>query len=114
MENNNIAFCGLYCSNCGKYKKGKCPGCLKNEKASWCKIRKCCLEHNYITCADCETPTPCDCKNYNNIISKFFAVVFKSDRKGSLKYIKENGSDAFISLMNERGSMVIKKTKKNQ
>ncbi len=29
----------------------KCPGCKNNEKASWCKIRQCCISKGYHTCA---------------------------------------------------------------
>lgn len=104
-----VAYCGLYCGNCGKLQKGKCPGCEKNEKASWCKIRTCCLEHSYATCADCTMCTPRTCKNYNNIFSKFFEVVFKSDRKTSVEYIKEHGRGAFADLMISKNMMVIKK-----
>ena len=35
-----VAACGLYCGACKKYRMGKCSGCHKNKKASWCKIRK--------------------------------------------------------------------------
>lgn len=110
-KTDNLAFCGLYCGNCGKFKKGKCPGCQKNKKASWCKIRKCCLEHDYSTCANCMEKTPRQCKNYNNIFAKFFEVVFKSDRKGAIEYIKEHGAISYISLMEEKDSMVLKKKK---
>lgn len=54
MGNSNVAYCGLYCGACRKWKKGKCPGCYHNEKASWCEIRKCCRENDYATCADCQ------------------------------------------------------------
>lgn len=111
-KTDNVAYCGLYCSNCGKYKKGKCPGCHGNEKATWCKIRKCCMEHGYATCADCKEKTPLQCKYYNNIFAKFFEVMFKSDRQGSIEYIKEYGAESFVNLMEEQKSMVIKKTKK--
>lgn len=116
MESSNkvqlVAYCGLYCGKCGKLLNGKCPGCAKNDKAEWCKIRKCCMEHNYSTCADCTICTPRSCKNYNNVFSKFFEVVFKSDRKTSIEYIKEHGSEAFADLMIKNNQMVIKKGQK--
>lgn len=107
-----VSFCGLYCNNCRKYKKGRCPGCLKNEKATWCKIRKCCMKHSYRTCAECREMTPRQCKNYNNIFAKFFEVVFKSDRKGSIDYIREHGIVPYVTMMEERQSMVLKKERK--
>lgn len=107
-----VAFCGLYCGNCGKFQKGKCKGCAQYNEASWCKIRTCCIEHNYNTCADCSTTTPRSCGNYNGIFSKFFEIVFKSDRKSSIEYIKEHGCDAFVDLMVSKNLMVIRKQKK--
>jgi len=108
-----IAYCGLYCGNCGSYKKGKCPGCAKNEKAGWCKIRSCCMENNYASCANCTITTPEQCKQHNSLISKFFSLVFKSDRPASLRYIRENGSMQYISRMSELNQMVIKRNQKN-
>ena len=40
-----VAFCGLYCGACKAYLKERCPGCHDNEKATWCKVRTCCLEN---------------------------------------------------------------------
>ena len=48
-----VAYCGLYCGACGAYLKEKCPGCHQNEKATWCEVRYCCVEHKYSTCAEC-------------------------------------------------------------
>ncbi len=70
------------------------------------------MENKYATCADCATMTPRSCKNYNNLIAKFFEVVFKSDRKTSVEYIKEHGREAFADLMIDQNQMVIKKQKK--
>ncbi len=104
-----VAKCGLYCGNCKKYKAGKCGGCETNEKASWCKIRTCCIENGYDTCADCTTSNPRDCKKFSNVISSIFEVVFRSDRKTSIEYIKEHGRGAYIGLMIDQNRMVIRK-----
>ena len=70
-DKNLVAYCGLYCGACRSYLKGRCPGCHENTKASWCKIRPCCAEHSYATCADCEEFTdPDDCRKFNNWIGK--------------------------------------------
>ena len=95
-----IAFCGLYCAACDRYKKEKCPGCLNNTKATWCKIRTCNMEHGYNSCADCtEYANPNDCKKFNNIVSKFFALVFKSNRPACIAMIKEKGYENFAAYM---------------
>ena len=104
-----VSKCGLYCGNCKKYRAGKCAGCETNEKASWCKARTCCLENGYNTCADCTTTTPRECKKFSNFVSSIFEVVFRSDRKSSIDYIRENDREAFINLMIDQNRMVIKK-----
>ena len=103
-----VAACGLYCGACKKYRMGKCPGCHKNEKASWCKIRKCCMEKGFHTCAECEIDVK-ECRLYNNFVSKVFAFVFRSDRPACIRYIRENGTKAFAEEMTKRGEQTIRK-----
>jgi len=50
IDNELIAYCGLYCGSCSKFMNDKCPGCRKNKKAAWCKIRTCCSDNNDHTC----------------------------------------------------------------
>ena len=105
-----IAYCGLYCGACKKYLKGKCPGCIGNEKASWCKIRQCCKEHSYTSCADCQIVTSLgECKKLNNLISKFFEIFFHSDRLACLASIRNTGYEAFAHDMADKQIMTIKK-----
>ena len=105
-----IAFCGLYCAACGKYTKGSCSGCAENAKATWCKIRSCNLEKGYKSCADCkEFSNPMDCKKFNNIFSKFFAMVFRSDRNACIAMIKERGYDGFAAHMSENKLQSLKR-----
>ncbi len=53
-----------------------------------------------------------DCKKFNNPVSKIFALVFKSDRPASLRFIKENGYNAYAAYMTENKLQVIKKKRK--
>ncbi len=100
-----VAYCGLYCGACGAYLKGRCPGCHDNVKARWCKIRSCCLEHSYATCADCrDFEDPGDCGRFNNLIAKVFAVLFNSNRRACVLKIRELGTDGFARHMAERGT----------
>ena len=109
-DKNLVAFCGLYCGECKAYKKEKCPGCQKNEKATWCKIRTCCLENKRRSCADCQEFTNVsECNKFNNFFSKLFAFVFKSDRQACINMIKEKGYDAYAEEMTKRGEQSIKK-----
>lgn len=86
----------------------KCPGCEANEKASWCKIRKCCEEKGLHTCAECETDIK-ECRFHNNLIGRFFALVFRSDRHACIRYIRENGEQAFAEEMAKQGKQTMKK-----
>ncbi len=105
-----VAYCGLYCGACGSYLKEKCNGCYKNEKATWCKIRLCCKDKNITTCAECiEYTNPKDCKKFNNIISKIFALIFNSDRTACIAQIKKSGKSEHAKRMTESKSQTIKK-----
>lgn len=109
-KSNNIAFCGLYCEECGKYKKEKCPGCAKNERASWCTVRKCCMENSYRSCAECTAfPDPMECSIFNNPVSKVIGFLFNSHRGKCIQYIKKNGYGAFSSHMEGLGRMSMKR-----
>lgn len=105
-----IAYCGLYCAACGSYTKGKCRGCHENVKASWCKVRTCNMQNGYSSCAECkEFSDPKDCKKFNNIVSKVFALVFRSDRPASIAMIKEKGYENYAGYMTENKLQVIKR-----
>lgn len=110
VDRELIAYCGLYCGACGKYMNGKCPGCRKNEKAKWCKIRVCCMDNGNHTCAQCNM-NPHDCKKFNNIFSKFFAFVFKSDREACLRRINEIGEEEYAKDMAVKRIMTLRKGK---
>jgi Protein of unknown function (DUF3795) len=95
-----VANCGLYCGACRAYLKGRCPGCHENAKATWCKIRPCCAEHAYATCADCkEFPNPNNCRTFNNLFSKVIGVVLNSDRQACVLKIRELGVEGFAAFM---------------
>lgn len=103
-----IAACGLYCGACKKFLDGKCPGCKENEKASWCKIRKCCQEKGFHTCAECEKDVK-ECKIHNNFVGKIFAFFFNSDRAACIHYIREHGEEAFAEKMAKEKQMTMKR-----
>jgi hypothetical protein len=99
-----VAYCGLYCGACRKYRSDKCPGCAGNDKASWCKVRTCCMEHGYTSCADCTEFTDFrECKKLNNFVASMFAVFFRSNRMASLDLLKEKGPEGYAEHMAEKG-----------
>jgi hypothetical protein len=98
-----VAYCGLYCGACGAYLKGRCTGCQENVKAKWCKVRACCAEHSYNSCADCKDfADPNDCRKFNNLIAKVIGVVLNSNRQACVLKIREMGLDGFAAFMAEQ------------
>jgi hypothetical protein len=107
-----IAACGLYCGACRTYLNGRCPGCFENDKASWCKIRQCCMENNFLSCADCKSVELMECRKFNNIMSKAFGFIFNSDREACIQAIRENGYDKYAVDMAALKMQTIKRKKK--
>jgi hypothetical protein len=102
-DKNLIARCGLYCGACRRYLREQCPGCHENAKAGWCKVRTCCIDRQYASCADCSEHTdPMACGKFNNVISRLFGFVFRSDRAACVAAIRQNGPEAFASDMARR------------
>jgi hypothetical protein len=98
-----VARCGLYCGACKAYLTGHCPGCRENTRAGWCPQRKCCGQHEYSTCADCQQyPEARDCPYFKSFIAKVMSLVFNSDRPAALAKIRELGPAGFASWMAER------------
>lgn len=105
-----VAFCGLYCGACKRYLREKCPGCAKNEKATWCKVRTCCMSNDYLSCADCRIVDDlADCKKLNNIIAKIFSFILRSDRQACLRLVKEKGCEEYAQTMAGEKKMTIKR-----
>ena len=109
---NNIAACGLYCGACRKFLADKCPGCRQNEKATWCKIRSCCMENKFNTCAECHQDVE-NCKIFSNWIGKIFSFLFNSDRLSCIRFIKERGEGAFAEEMTKRKCQTIRRKRRN-
>jgi len=108
-----VAACGLYCGACGRYKKGKCPGCRDNEKATWCGIRRCCMEKKYNSCADCTEFTDLKkCKKFNNMPGKIIGFITGSDRFAGIYRIREIGNESFAIEMDSNGLQAIKRRKR--
>jgi hypothetical protein len=109
VNKNLVSYCGLYCGACSKYLKDKCPGCHENEKASWCKIRTCCIKNSYQSCASCsQFEDANDCKKFNNFFSKLIGFFLRSDRKAGVDFINEKGIEEFAKYMSENKLVTIK------
>lgn len=105
-----VAYCGLYCGACGAYLKERCPGCHGNEKATWCKVRRCCLERHFSSCAECtEFPNAMDCRKYNNFMSRMVGMLLRSDRAACIRQIREVGVGRHAEKMASTGRQTIRK-----
>ena len=105
-----VAFCGLYCGECSQYKRGKCPGCAENVKASWCKIRTCCQQNGYATCAACsQFASVRECGKFDNFVSRLFGLIFRSNRPANIARIKAIGVKAYANEMALRGRQSIRR-----
>ncbi len=95
-----VAYCGLYCGACPRHIKGRCPGCRENEKATWCKIRTCCISGELTTCADCQPfPDPHGCRKFHNPFSRIIGFFLRSDRRACIEQIRERGIEGHASAM---------------
>jgi hypothetical protein len=98
-----VAYCGLYCGACGSYLKGRCPGCHDNAKAKWCKIRACCTEHGFKSCAECTShPDPNSCALFNNFVSRLIGFVLRSNRQACILKIRELGLAPYAQFMTQQ------------
>ena len=109
VDENLIAFCGLYCGACPRFLKGKCEGCSKNQ-ASWCKVKPCNIENNSGSCADCELfDDPSGCEKYNPLIIRIGEFVSRTSRRDAIQLLKEIGRKDFAKHMAENRLVSMKK-----
>jgi hypothetical protein len=105
-----VAHCGLYCGACGAYLKERCPGCHENVKAGWCKVRSCCMEHQFSTCADCKDfPNPRGCKDFNNFMAKLFGFFLRSDRAACIDQVRRLGVQGHADEMTKQRRQTIRR-----
>ncbi len=97
-----VACCGLYCGACRAHRSGRCTGCRPNEKRAWCKVRACCIQRGYATCAECqEHPDPNGCRTFNNPIARMIGFVFRSDRAACIAQVRLMGAQKHAEWMAE-------------
>lgn len=105
-----VASCGLYCGACKSYLNERCDGCAKNEKATWCRVRSCCLERGWSSCAECpDYADPRQCTKFNNFMSKLFGLIFRSDRAACVAQIRRLGLDGHAQAMAEQRLQTIRR-----
>ncbi|MBN1499318.1 MAG: DUF3795 domain-containing protein [Spirochaetes bacterium] len=104
-----VAFCGLFCGSCRAYLKGRCKGCSENTKASWCNIRKCCIENCIKSCAECTKNGIENCKDFRNPIAKIIEFFTGTSRAKCIDLIKKMDYEEFGEYMNKNKLVSVKK-----
>jgi hypothetical protein len=92
-----LAYCGLVCSECGMFLKGRCQGC-HSDKPMYrnCKVKRCAEARKYTTCADCaDFQNLKECRKLYNLLSRLFGLVFRTNRIANLNRIREVGLEEF-------------------
>jgi hypothetical protein len=106
LNENLVAYCGLYCGACPIYLKGKCKSCKDpNSDVHYksCKVRPCCTKNEYSTCAECNKYQSIDyCKDYNPLFLRFSQFLTQTSRKKGIEKIKNDGAKAFLEFMANR------------
>lgn len=99
-----VAYCGLFCGACRAYLQGRCRGCRESEQLEWCRVRTCCIEHGWTSCADCTTcADPGDCPSFNSFLSKVMGVVLNSDRRACIRELHRMGRRDYAAFMASEG-----------
>jgi hypothetical protein len=113
-DENLIAHCGLYCGACPSFKSGKCEGCRGTSSKcavlyKQCKVRPCCADNGFFTCADCTIyASTKECKKYNPLLLKIASWVESSDRSKAIEMIKTKGRAEFLAFMTDRNWVCFK------
>ena len=109
-----VSYCGFYCGACPKYTKGDCQGC-KGESPKCavgfkaCKVRPCCIENGFSTCADCNKFSSVkDCKIYNPLMIRFGQFITRTNRRKGIEMIQEKGESEFAKYMIDKNWVTIK------
>lgn len=92
-----VGCCGLVCSNCGAYTRGRCQGCHSDKPMfARCPVKACVKFRQYSTCADCSVYHDLkQCGKLHNFISRIIGFLFRSNRIGNLQLIRRIGLEMF-------------------
>jgi len=109
-----VSYCGFYCGACPTFIEGKCKGCKGDSPKcavgyKACKVRPCCIENQYSSCAECKKyGSVRDCKLYNPIMIRFGQFITRTNRRKGIEMIKEKGEVEFANFMSDKNWVTIK------
>ncbi len=102
MSVTETGCCGAYCKTCPEY-NSNCKGCKtgyadgsRDIKKARCRIKVCCINNNFSSCADCEKFETCE------IIQQFHnKSSYKYQKyKEAILFIREHGYADFLNIAN--------------
>ena len=104
MNKELIGCCGAYCGTCQVLKQNMCKGCklgYQNDERditkAKCKIKICCINNNYSTCADCSKYNSCEIiQNFHNKNGYKYKKY-----KEAINFIIKNGYEKFLKITNK-------------
>ena len=111
---NLISHCGFYCGACPAYLSGKCEGCRGDSPKcavgmKKCKVKQCCVESRFFSCADCtKFTTTQDCKKYNPLSIRFGEWISSTSRRKAIEMMREVGHVEFMAYMVDKNWVTIK------
>ncbi len=99
-----IGCCGAYCGTCLVMRAGTCRGCKtgygtggRDPARIRCRIKRCCMERQFTSCADC--PDFDACGTIQNFHGKT-GYKYKKYRE-AIRYIREHGYERFLACARE-------------
>jgi hypothetical protein len=114
VDINLISYCGFFCGACPKLIKNECSGC-KGDMPSCaagykkCKVRPCCIENAFSSCAKCiKYDSVKECKIYNPVLIRFGQFITRTSRRKGIEVIKEKGAESFLIFMKKNNLVTIK------
>lgn len=106
---SHVGSCGLFCTNCGKFKRGRCYGCQLQPGFGRCPVRLCCVERKITTCAECaDFQSPCnyrECPKLNNFIARTISLFTDAERPAALALLRDRGRERYLTVKRESGKM---------
>jgi hypothetical protein len=108
-DDSHIGACGLFCTNCGKFKRGRCQGC-QLQSGSWrCPVRLCCAGRKITTCARCfdfESPRDySECPKLNTFMARTASLFTGVNRLLALDLLRDRGPERYLTAKRESGKM---------
>ena len=68
--------------------------------ATWCKVRTCCKNNDFATCAQCKDhEDPDTCKKFNNFFSRMIGFFLRSDRQACVLRVREIRPEEYAKEM---------------